>query len=34
MITLTATQIALAIVAAPVLLWAMGIVAASWFEAK
>ena len=34
MITLTATQIALAIVAAPVLLWATGIIIASWLEAK
>lgn len=34
MITLTATQIALLIVAAPVLLWAAGLVAASWFDTK
>ena len=34
MITITATQIALAIVAAPVLLWATVVVAASWFDAK
>jgi hypothetical protein len=34
MITITATQIALAIVAAPVLLWATAVVAASWFDAK
>ncbi len=34
MFTLTATQIALAVVAAPVLIWATGVVAASWFKAK
>ena len=34
MLTFTATQIALAVVAAPVLLWAAGVVAASWFDSK
>lgn len=34
MLTLTATQIALLFVAAPVLLWSAGLVAASWFDAK
>ena len=34
MITLTTTQIALLTVAAPVLLWATGLIAASWFDTK